>query len=98
MMGYIEAAGVIAVPVLIGACALILACAISWCIGVYEGDEEVPNWMRKNKKVPRKGATSRGIVGQRVGSTCVYSKIIAQPSRNVKGEYPLSVEWHWMRG
>lgn len=99
MMGYLETAGVIAVPMLFGSCVLLLLCAISWCVDVYEGDAEMPNWMRIKKKTPRKAATKRGIVGQRVRrSTCICSTIVPQPTLDVKCDLPLRVEWHWMRG
>lgn len=53
----------------------------------------------EKRKIPRKAATKRGIVGQRVHrSACEYSKIIAHPTLDVKGNLPLRVEWRWMRG
>lgn len=62
------------------------------------GYEELPK-LRLRKKIPRKAATKRGIVGQRVRrSNCIYTTIVPQPTLDVKGNLPLRVEWRWMRG
>ena len=53
----------------------------------------------EQRKSPRKAATKRGIVGQRIRrSACIYTTIIPQPTLDVKGNLPLRVEWRWMRG
>ncbi len=53
----------------------------------------------EQRKSPRKAATKRGIVGQRVRrSACMYSTIIPQPARDVKGNEQIRVAWNWMRG
>ncbi len=50
------------------------------------------------RKIPRKVAASRGMVGQRIRwSDCEISKIIAYPTLDVKGDCPIRVEWRWMR-
>ena len=62
------------------------------------GYEELPK-LRRKRKIPRKAATSRGIVGQRVRrSACIYTTIVPQPTLDVKCDLPLRVEWRWMRG
>ena len=51
----------------------------------------------EKRKAPRKAATKRGTVGQRVRrSACIYTTIVPQSSRDVKGDF--RVEWNWMRG
>ena len=51
----------------------------------------------EKRKAPRKGGASRGTVGQRVRrSACIYTNIVPQTSRDVKGDF--RVEWNWMRG
>lgn len=53
----------------------------------------------EQRKIPRKVAASRGMVGQRIRrSDCEISKIIAYPTLDVKGDCPIRVEWRWMRG
>ena len=53
----------------------------------------------EKRKSPRKAATKRGIVGQRVRrSNCMYSTIIPQPARDVKGNEQIRVAWNWIRG
>lgn len=61
------------------------------------GYEELPK-LRK-RKIPRKAATSHGIVGQRVRrSACEYSKIIIDYGINVNSKPQVFVEWRYMRG
>ena len=62
------------------------------------GYEELPA-LRRKRKIPRKAATSRGIVGQRVRrSACEYSKIIIDYGTNVKSKPQVFVDWRYMRG
>lgn len=62
------------------------------------GYEELPK-LRLRKKTPRKAATKRGIVGQRVRrSACEYSKIIIDYGINVKSKPKVFVDWRYMRG
>lgn len=51
----------------------------------------------EQRKIPRKAATKRGTVGERVRrSRCMYSQIIPQIAGDVKGDF--AVRWNWMRG
>lgn len=51
----------------------------------------------EQRKIPRKAATKRGTVGERVRrSRCMYSQIIPQIAGDVKGDF--AVAWKWMRG
>ncbi|MBQ8396665.1 MAG: hypothetical protein IJX53_00525 [Clostridia bacterium] len=62
------------------------------------GYEELPK-LRRKRKIPRKAATKRGIVGQRVRrSACEYSKIIIDYGTNVKSKPQVFVDWRYMRG
>ena len=97
MTSLIEAAGVVLIP-----CAGLLALlaiggAVSWAIDVYNGDAELPKLPKRHKKSPRKAATSRGMVGQKLRRPLKNSYIVAQTSRDVKGEYEIAVVWNWYR-
>ena len=85
-MGYMDAMGVIAVPVLIGSLALLLACAISWGIAVYEGEEPLPDWTARKKKPRVRNGAGRGTVGERIPRAKYdYIEIVPQTDPLVKG-------------
>lgn len=94
----LDAAGVVLIPAAGIMGALCVAGGLSYLWELYHGYAELPK-LRKRKKTPRKAATSRGIVGQRIRrSACEYSKIIIDYGTNVKSKPQVFVDWRYMRG